>query len=526
MDEEYKILEDPINFTDFTVVFDPEAAKPTVVKEYHSPKVDEGVTHESNMVDGLDVPIILLNQQVLGDQHIKSFELRYQGFVPKLTLVVTDPKDDTQYIGGPGMRNRVAVVLVPPTDNPYKSIALSFYIKERVNEDTETIKYICEYHNLGLTDVKCTQIGKEKLTTYEFCEKIAKSLKIGFACTQQCKEIQDKRWRQMYSQRGIDFIQEQIKIGGTDENSFFDAWIDTHGYLCLSNLSWLFAQNVKARNLSITACPKVEIPVETNDTAEPFECQRVLVDMETWPINNLRIKKKYNYLDTSDAKSKGTDSSFWILKSAGDQNILEMQDIQMEEDSLEGKGEDAKKEYTFRKTVFLGCEMAEDGEYMIQEQKRAYWLSKKKTKYLCIELERPNYGLERGTFVNVGIIESDPKKMRMISQNFQNTQKKTRVEDQPYNVDDTTEPIDMGAATDGNLGIVNPALSGMYYIDGMVFNYTNDEGKVTQTLFLVKKDEDKTLFHAEASPNVTTEQQEILNQVTSDENSNNSESNK
>ena len=509
-EEELTLLEDPINFTDIKVVHEPEIQKPTVATQLHSEETDPGVSHESVQTDGFDVPIILLNQQVLGDQHIKSMELRYQDFLPTLELVVEDEKDDIQYIGGPGMRNRVVVILVPPNNGIYRSIALPFYITKRLNETTTTIKYICEYHNLGLTDVKCMQVGSDKMTTYEFCEKISKLIGLGFACTQQCKEIQDKRYRQMYSQRVVDFIQEQIKIGGTGEDSFFDAWIDTHGYLCLSNLSWLFEQDVKPKNLSVTVKPDIEIPVSTKPKNEPFDVQRTLVEFESFPINNLRIRKKYNYLLNKDSKKKGTDTSFWILKSAGDQNILEMQDIQMEEDNLEGKGEEAKKEYTFKKTVFLGCEMAEDGEYMIQEQKRDYWLSKRKGKGLVVELERPNYGLERGTFINVGIIETDPKKIRMISQNFENVTKKTKKENEPYNVNDNAEPANLGDATNGNIGLTNPALSGMYYIDGMLYKYDKNIGKVMQVLFLIKKSDDNNLFHAEASPNITTEQQDAL----------------
>lgn len=508
--QELTLLEEPINFTDFKVVFDPAIQKPTTVKELQSEEVNPVISHESVQTDGYDFPIVLLNQQMLTEKHIKSMELRYQDFLPTLELVVEDTHDDIQFIGGPGMRNRVVVTLTPPNDGIYRSIALPFYIIERVNISDTEIKYVCEYQNLGLTDVKCMQVGTDKLTTYELCEKLAKLLGVGFACTDKCKDVQDKRYRQMYSQRVVDFIQEQVKIGGTGEDSLFDVWIDTHGYLCLSNIAWLFAQNVKPTNLSITVKPDIEIPVSSKPRNEAFNVQRTLIEQESFPINNLRIRSKYNDLLNSESKNKGTDASFWVLKSAGDQNILEMQDIQMEEDSIEGKGAEAKLEYTFKKTVFLGCEMDEDGDYLIQEQKRNYWLAKRKTKALIVDIERPNFGLERGTFVNVGIIESDPKKMKMISQNFSNVTKKTKDENEPYNVDDKIEPVNLGDATDGNIGLVNPSLSGMYYIDGMVYKYEKSVGKVMQTLFLIKKSDDNNLFHAEASPNVTSEQQSLI----------------
>ena len=94
--------------------------------------------------------------------------------------------------------------------------------------------------------------------------------------------------------------------------------------------------------------------------------------------------------------------------------------------------------------------------------------------------------------------------------NFENVTKKTKKENEPYNVNDNAEPANLGDATNGNIGLTNPALSGMYYIDGMLYKYDKNIGKVMQVLFLIKKSDDNNLFHAEASPNITTEQQDAL----------------
>lgn len=501
------LLEKPYNPTDLIVQFDPAIEKPIVAQPYVSEEDNENMVYESTKTDGFDVPIVLLNQQVLQSQFINSLEINYWGFTPTLEIIVDDPKEDIQYIGSPGLKNFVAVILCPQSDGVYRSIAMPFYIKDRINLTTTQIKYVCEYYNLGLTDVKSMQIGDDKLTTYEFCEKIAKLLNIGFACTENCKTVSDKRYRQSYSQRFKDFIQEQINISGLDKDSIFDAWIDTHGYLNLVNLSWIFDKDVKAENLTIVVNPKIEIPTKNNsDYKEPFEVQRTLMQYDQYPFDVLRITKKYNTLNTNKTTEDGTDASFWILTSVGDENILEMQDIQMDEDSIEGKDNDT---YKFRKTVFLGCEMS-DEPYMIQEQIRKRWLEKKRSKQLAVELMRPNYGLERGTLVNIGIIETEPQKMRTISQNFQNTQKETKVEGENFNIDNNAEPLKISDVTDGNMGIANPALSGMYYIDGMKYIYNKDYGKVVQILYLIRKSKDNNLFHAKSNPNITKEQKDVM----------------
>lgn len=507
MENDELLIEEPYNPCDLVVKFDPKIEKPSIAKSYVSEEDNKNMVYESVKTDGFDVPIVFLNNQVLQDQFINSLKINYYDFLPTLEIIVDDPRNDIQVIGSPGLKNFVSVILCPQSDGVYRSIAMPFYIKDRINLATDKIKYVCEYYNLGLTDVNAMQIGDGKLTTYEFCEKVAKLLNIGFACTDNCENISDKRYRQSYSQRFKDFIKEQISIGGLDKDSIFDAWIDTHGYLSLVNISWIFDKEVKAENLTIVVNPKIEIPTKNNsDDKEPFEVQRTLLEFEHYPFSNLRITKKYNQLDTNITTKEGTDASFWYLTSVNNENLLVQQDIQMDENSIEGKDNET---YKFRKLVFLGCEMS-DEPYMIQEQIRKRWLEKKRAKQLTVELARPNYGLERGTLVNVGIMETEPGKMRMIYQNFKNTKEETKKEDENYNVDNDAEPINISDVTDGNTAMVNPALSGMYYIDGMKYVYTKDYGKVIQVLYLIKKGEDNNLFHSKSSTNITEEQKDIM----------------
>ena len=102
---------------------------------------------------------------------------------------------------------------------------------------------------------------------------------------------------------------------------------------------------------------------------------------------------------------------------------------------------------------------------------------------LKITMTRPNYGLMRGCVVNVDMFEYGPaQKQKIISQiqgaygdlesdGFDEDQKKT---------------ISIAMSND-NIGILNPALSGQYYIDGMEFVYEQGEQKVKQVLWLIKK---------------------------------------
>mgnify|MGYP006923219659 CR=1 FL=1 len=117
--------------------------------------------------------------------------------------------------------------------------------------DESLIKYECEYFNPNLNKITFGQIGDDKLTTFEFCEEIAKTLKIGFAATDGCKDVSDAKWRQAYSERLRDFIYDQVKCGGLDEESIFDCWIDLFGYLVLVNFNYVMHYKANLDNYSI-----------------------------------------------------------------------------------------------------------------------------------------------------------------------------------------------------------------------------------------------------------------------------------
>ena len=73
-------LEDPINFTDPIVIFDPEMKKPTVVKPLLSDVNNPDSPEDSTKVDGIYVPIIQINSTVISFDKIKESFLRLFNF--------------------------------------------------------------------------------------------------------------------------------------------------------------------------------------------------------------------------------------------------------------------------------------------------------------------------------------------------------------------------------------------------------------------------------------------------------------
>jgi hypothetical protein len=515
IDYKYVYLEIPINWTDFIVQFDPELAKPVVGEPYVTDEYKPQLNVDIKKTVAFDTPIITVNSVIIPTQNIVDMEVRYEGFTPSLTFTIKDSKRKLQSNGSPGLQNVVTVIICPDVDGIYRSIKLTFYIKEQENLSDDEIRYTCEYFNLGLTSILCEQIGDEPLKTYDFCYKVAKNLQLGFACTDHCEDIVDKRWRQMYSQSIGQFLQEQIAIGGLDEDSIFDCWIDTHGYLCLINLPWVFSQCPKNINLSIVVHKELNTPTASDTSLETTEIQRTLVYSDRWPYSTMKVVRVYDYVNNDAAKNDmGTDTTFWRLEGAGDTNTLVSEDIQMVENSVAGVN--AQEKYKFKKTVFLGCEMAEDLPCVMQKQIRKYWIEKRKAKVICIELMRPNFGLERGTLINLAIMESDPSVMNHIQQNMSGpTGKNTSPDDiTGVKINDQSEVPNYENNSHEYTDIINPALSGQYYIDGMIYKYSVDAGRITQVLFLINTRAFGQIVNLYYSPEYVTLQKEAVEKHT------------
>jgi len=89
------------------------------------------------------------------------------------------------------------------------------------------------------------------------------------------------------------------------------------------------------------------------------------------------------------------------------------------------------------------------------------YLEKLRTKRLKVELINHNLGLERGTLVNIIFKEYNSKVIKVFKGDEE-------VEESPE-------------------GVVNPYMSGMYYIDSIEFEYVTEKHKIQQYLYLIKR---------------------------------------
>ena len=116
-----------------------------------------------------------------------------------------------------------------------------------------------------------------------------------------------------------------------------------------------------------------------------------------------------------------------------------------------------------------------------------------------LRLKRPCFGLCRGTIVNVAYFTTNTKEKQMIINQTANIVGANTAT--PENLE-TGEGLMSNKELIQNQGIALPVLSksGFYYIDGMKFEYDNNEHRIIQTLYLIKRGNLTNMQNKHTSP--------------------------
>ena len=511
----------PCNRTDPIVRHDSPYKGGVIVKLYDPQTDEEGQNGNPNTnfdnlaVDGIHIPVVKLNNRVLDGTQIDYFKLSSIGLVPSLIISVRDPQRMIEFSDVPGYENVITVVMIIPVDEVYKKISLDFYIVS-CKFLGDCVTYMATFKCMPLEKTHLEQITfnesngcdakfcqlppTDKPTTYKLLHAIAHKCGLGFAATQQTKEIKDYNYRLIHSQKFIDVIREHTAFGGLDENSIFDSWIDIWGNIVLVNVPWVMNENVTPDELGIVASygNRQTNTADAKDSYHPAGLvHRIITNYNEFSqMNNLKIASYTPLTDTATLFSKGSNNTYNMMlhKGNGGFNNIDTFDIVQKELSIDGKLGD----YEFDKTDFIGFEWSSNTPICKQKYVHDKFFEKFRSRRLKVELEQPNFMLERGMLTTVMIFEYDPIKKRKILANFSNFYGETETDKEDPEVQNALKNNEVDYATP----IMNIAISGIYYIDGIEFEYNKLREDIVQTLYLVKKGEIRNWDNKFAEPKI------------------------
>lgn len=492
------------NWTDPFVEFDPSSGKTLVAKAY-SPEDGnddgrQGTEQSSLKIDGVMVPIIQINNHVVSSSDIVSMKLYYDGMFPTVDVCILDRHGLISFSDKPGFDNNLTLIMTMPGEITYKKISIDFYITS-YDTSGEYIYLSGDYKLMPLEQIQLKQITctnpdcpNDKPSTWEFLWQVAKDCNLGFASTDSCKDIKDDRYRICRGKKLKEYIKECIEYAGTDENSIFDCWVDLFGYIVLVNVSWLMTVKVDMDMLSIKInSGKRNNGDNTNDTTWT-EVNRMLNNFSDQPSENNMMIASYEDLTNNNIYESGSTKHYnaWGMAGAqGDVNKLDQHDVVYKENSVEGQ-KYAKNYNDFQRWFFSGIEMSDGVPVLKQRSLRSNYLNRKRARVLKVTLAQANWGLQRGTLVNVSIFETEFQKKQKILTSMDSivtdTEESEEKSDFEYSEDmeemmnDNMENINKADAP-----LLNPRLSGMYYIDKMEFEFADNAQHIIQTLYLIQK---------------------------------------
>ena len=127
----------------------------------------------------------------------------------------------------------------------------------------------------------------------------------------------------------------------------------------------------------------------------------------------------------------------------------------------------------------------EDHNTPVLKQKMIHdnYFRKYRAKTLEVKLAKPNFGLQRGTLISLAIFEYSELGKRQMWQNWYNISGDKTEMPNPSSVE--LEQM----FSDSTLGFINLSVSGIYYIDGMSFEYDvkNEEHELIQKVYLIRR---------------------------------------
>ena len=502
-ENDYKLVE-PYNPTDPIVKFDPELEKSHIVVPYtntetqdDSSNINQNTKQNQTRYDAIVVPLIQINQYKLGDDQIEDVEIKIEKFLPELHLKIYDYDQAISKMNSPGMTSTATVIMTAPIEGVNKKISLDFYITSSTPGPNGIIELNGEMNIPSMNQVKNEQIGTEKLNTFNFLKKIAQDNKLGFAATEKCEEIEDTKWRQIYSQTFKDYIVDQLSFGGKDKDSIFDAWIDQFGYLVMVNMAFVMDKELDPNQLtmkvvkgSLIGDKKDVIPDQQTE-----EVLRIISNARNIPgESNTRFEHWSNVLNNDLVKDEGTSNKYYYMTSIGDENLIQFEDMDIVEPSADGQKN--KETYKFDKCEFIGFEMDEDNPILVQKKIVSRFKTLMNYKQIFIEMTKPNYYLQRGTLLNVDFEEYNGNIKKTLAMNNGNAvagydESIENAELIDKVLDDVPEGIETSEMKDTILNeqvsLTNYALSGVYYINDITYKYSKKIGEIIQCMHLIKR---------------------------------------
>jgi hypothetical protein len=208
-------------------------------------KEESGDRDQNSKQIGSWVPFVKINNIVIRDINIDSFNLDLSGFIPTVNISFLDADHTFSADALPRDGDVISVRIAARQDTTFKDIRADFLITNVFNSEKDPMAdplIIRTFHMTGILKVPGLNVhesvGYPSDNTDKHLKSIASTLKLGYATNIDTTD--DKMARLCPFDSRLNFIQKLIKHSYISDKSFQTGFIDPYYYLNFIDLNKVF----------------------------------------------------------------------------------------------------------------------------------------------------------------------------------------------------------------------------------------------------------------------------------------------
>ena len=405
-------------------------------------------TTVQTLVHGVCTPIFKICSRVFKFDEVEFLTLDNTSVLPSIVVTVVDREKYLINLDAPSTDNEIRLQILPPFDDAYKKIDLTFKIED-IHVMGDKVRVVGKYKNTNLDIDRLESYGE--INTYDLFNKIATDTRLGFASNISSSD--DKRFIYSSNNTYLDLMREEIG-NSSASTTVLDYWIDLWNNINLVDVYERY--NAIDSNDDLKVWIANDVPQKTDSSAiiEPQQVDAI-INNSFAKRNSQLYTDKYDLITSSNI-NKGTDKVYTIYKKG---DII---------DTLVQDGDTHKDIYT--KFFYLGENIGEY-EYLLSQNLRSSFLQFMNSVKLDVHLKFPLLGLMRGHKVRFAWYELDP----VIKKNLLEVKKSLNVDIESNDPEITNETDEDKAAYESqDRMVVNKQISGQYLIIGTILKYSKE----------------------------------------------------
>lgn len=340
-------------------------------------------------VYGVASPILSLNGVVVDMVDLLYFNMDCREIIPKIEFEFRDRNNIFAQYNKPSTSNELQLQILPPIDNAYKKINMSFYITD-VEIDNGIVSGEAEYKVPGLINDKSGAFGE--ISTYQLCDSISTNTGIGFATN--VEDTNDKRYIYCDFKNLADLLKEEIEQAGSDESHVYDCWIDPWECLVLCDVYERYNTVDPAEELVIWTADTNNIG-GIDDKPQPVKKEAILTNHTIAARTELFVKE-YKTITNTQYVKQGTEKAVLVYNMGTREYVGQ----------YVADGDIDKDAYT---SLEYGGEMYGEYDYVFAKQCRDMFMKKMKSEMIEVTLTSPVLGLSRGDQCKFVWVDNDPQ---------------------------------------------------------------------------------------------------------------------